>query len=95
MPVFGLSGSGTLEVTDGAAVSNSDGYLGYNSVSTGTVTVDGTGSTWTNSGDLYVGHYGIGTLDSTNGGLMAGKRCQFFRRFEVPKFDGFVAAAGG
>ena len=36
--------------------------------STGTVTVDGTGSTWTNSGDLYVGYSGSGTLNITNGG---------------------------
>ena len=36
------------------------------------VTVDGAGSTWTNSGDLYVGnYYGSGTLSITNGGSVS------------------------
>ena len=45
-----------------------NGYIGYSSGSTGTVTVDGTGSTWANSSDLYVGNPGTGTLNITNGG---------------------------
>jgi outer membrane autotransporter protein len=36
--------------------------------STGTVNVDGIGSTWTNSGNLFVGNMGDGTLYITNGG---------------------------
>ena len=47
------------------------GYIGCTSGSTGTVTVDGTGSTWTNSGDLYVGYYGNGTLNITGGGAVS------------------------
>jgi T5SS/PEP-CTERM-associated repeat protein len=65
-------GTGTLAITHGGSVSNSCGYIGANG-STGNVTVDGTGSAWTNSSDLYVGDYsdnsgGAGTLAITNGG---------------------------
>ena len=35
------------------------------------VTVDGAGSTWTNSGILYVGNYGSGTLIITDGGTVS------------------------
>ena len=47
------------------------GYLGYHAGSTGTATVDGTGSTWTNSGYLYIGNSGNGTLNITNGGKVS------------------------
>ena len=50
-----------------------DSYVGYNSGSSGTVTVDGAGSTW-NTGyyGLYVGYSGIGRLSITNGGYVSG-----------------------
>ena len=43
------------------------GYIGYYSGSTGTATIDGTGSTWTNSGSLYVGYSGTGIVTQTGG----------------------------
>ncbi len=46
----------------------SDGHIGYNAGSSGLVTVNGTGSTWTNGSSLYVGDYGTGNLSITNGG---------------------------
>jgi T5SS/PEP-CTERM-associated repeat protein len=69
----GNSGSGTLSITSGGSVNNFFGYsyIGYNSGSTGLVTVDGTGSTW-NSGVLLVGGSGSGTLSVTNGGTLSG-----------------------
>ena len=71
----GNSGSGgTMNVTGGGAVSNNNGYIGYNSGSSGVVTVNGASSTasskWTNSGDLYVGNFGSGTLNVTGGGTV-------------------------
>ena len=39
--------------------------------STGTVTVDGAGSTWTNAGELSVGGRGNGTLNILNGGSVS------------------------
>ena len=38
---------------------------------TGTVTVDGAGSSWTNSGSLFVGYSGTGTLTIANGGAVS------------------------
>jgi T5SS/PEP-CTERM-associated repeat protein/autotransporter-associated beta strand protein len=61
-------GNGTLSITGGGAVSNNDGIIGNLSDSSGLVTVSGAGSTWTNTGDLYVGNSGNGTLSITGGG---------------------------
>jgi T5SS/PEP-CTERM-associated repeat protein len=69
----GSSGSGTLSITDGGSVINSNSgpdpsaYIGRNSGSTGVVTVDGGGSIWNNSSSLSVGGSGSGTLSITNG----------------------------
>jgi T5SS/PEP-CTERM-associated repeat protein len=63
----GLGGDGTLNITDGGAVSNNDGFI----CAKGVVTVDGTGSTWTNRwDDLYVGAPDSGTLNITDGGAV-------------------------
>ncbi len=61
-----VQAGGTLNITSGGSVSNTYGYIGYSSG----VTVDGTGSTWTNSGEFYVGYNGSGTLSITNGGTV-------------------------
>ncbi|TJV24571.1 MAG: autotransporter domain-containing protein [Mesorhizobium sp.] len=68
----GSSGTATLNVEDGGAVSNTDGYIGVFASSTGTATatVTGADSSWTNSGDLYVGRSGTGTLDVEEGGAV-------------------------
>ncbi len=77
-PLFvGYSGIGSVSVTNGAALTSgadttgAAGYLGYNAGSTGTVTVDGTGSKWTNSGSLTIGSGGTGTLKITNGSTVS------------------------
>ena len=67
----GYEGTGTLNVTDGGEVEDTDGYIGYFSGSTGSVVVNGADSTWTNSDDLVVGKNGTGTLDIINGGLVS------------------------
>jgi T5SS/PEP-CTERM-associated repeat protein len=64
----GYYGSGTLTIADGVNVASSGGTLGYYAGSTGTATVTGAGSTWTNSGNLAVGNYGTGSLAIVNGG---------------------------
>lgn len=67
-------GTGRLNITNGGAVSDAYGYLGYYPEfpgrSSGMTTVDGVGSTWTNSADLHVGHSGTGVLNVTNGGVV-------------------------
>ncbi len=66
----GYSGSGTLSISDARVIESTSGYIGWNSGSRGVVTVDGTGSTWNNSGVLWVGNNsgGGGTLNITDGG---------------------------
>ncbi len=66
----GYTDSGTLTIREGVTVESKHGYIGYQSGSTGEVTVDGVGSTWTNSEDLVVGHYGAGDLNVINGGTV-------------------------
>ena len=64
----GYGASSTLDVRNGAVVYSYSGYLGYNSGSSGTATVDGPGSNWVNFFSLYVGNSGTGTLNVINGG---------------------------
>lgn len=68
--VVGLSGNGSLTISNGSAVSNSFGTIGRNSGSNGSVTVDGAGSSWTNSSDFSVGQAGTGSLTISNGGVV-------------------------
>jgi T5SS/PEP-CTERM-associated repeat protein len=61
--ILGYNGAGTVNVERGGAVNNpGDLVLGYYSGSTGTATVTGAGSRW-NSGNLFVGYLGSGTLN--------------------------------
>jgi len=69
--LIGWGGKGILDVLNGGYFHDCWGYVGYKSGSTGIVTVDGTGSTWHNSNDLYVsGSHNTGTLNITNGGIV-------------------------
>ncbi|HLG45783.1 MAG TPA: autotransporter domain-containing protein [Reyranella sp.] len=62
---------GTLTVQNGGAVSNTDGSVGYATGSIGTASVSGAGATWTNSGDLYIGRNGTGSLGIGGGGTVS------------------------
>jgi len=60
----GGSGDGTLEITNGAAVSSTSmALIARDFGSTGVVTVSGSGSTWDHSGQLNVGSRGYGRLE--------------------------------
>lgn len=67
----GSSNTGVLTIQNGGSVHNSYGYLGYNGGKTGTVTVTGTGSSWSNSARLNVGTHGTGILTIENGGSVS------------------------
>jgi T5SS/PEP-CTERM-associated repeat protein len=81
----GQSGTGTLNINNGGAVSNTNGYVGKSTSvvdngpsfpddivpGIGTVAVDGVGSSWASSGNLYVGDEGTGTLNVKNGGTVS------------------------
>ena len=65
---------GRLLVSGGSDLLNNSGdgsvYVGLNSSATGTATVTGAGSTWTNTSDLRVGYSGTGVLDVEDQGLV-------------------------
>jgi fibronectin-binding autotransporter adhesin len=61
------TGTATLEVIAGGYATNTTGYLGFNAGGVGTATV--LSGTWANSGNLYVGGEGTGTLSVTGGSV--------------------------
>jgi len=75
----GADGTGSLTVDGGGMVSNSDGFIGYNS-NNNSLAVTGDGSQWSNNGNLYMGSYGSdntitiedGALVTVNGVIMFG-----------------------
>lgn len=67
--LLGDLGAGTMDVTNGGAVaSGAELELGYAAGSTGTLTVDGAGSSVDATGNLTVGGAGTGALSVSNGG---------------------------
>jgi fibronectin-binding autotransporter adhesin len=70
----GSQGTGTLNIVGGGTVTNTGtAVIGNFAGSTGTVTVGGGigAATWINSGTLYVGFAGTGTLNLLDGGLVS------------------------
>ncbi|MEX0612005.1 MAG: hypothetical protein WD738_20210 [Pirellulales bacterium] len=63
----GNAGNGSLDITTGGRVIVSGtSYIGDDAGSMGDAIVEGTDSTWINTGDLYVGNAGTGTLTVSN-----------------------------
>ena len=69
--VIGGTSDGTLSVNGGSVLTSQLGSLGVQSGVTGTVTVDGTGSAWSNGNQLYVGWSGVAAMNIINGGTMS------------------------
>ncbi|QWG13574.1 autotransporter outer membrane beta-barrel domain-containing protein [Bradyrhizobium sediminis] len=71
--VVGNHGAGTLMISNGGAVAATTwtSRLGNSAGSTGTATVTGVGSTWTNGSNLYIGVAGTGALTIANGGAVS------------------------
>lgn len=68
---YGFGGTGTLTITNGGTVKDVNGIIGGSGGAIGSVTVDGTGSTWTNSGNLTVGSQAQGALIVSNSGTVS------------------------
>lgn len=66
----GYQQTGSLSISDGTTVNSYKGYLGYHAGSSGTATVSGAGSKWSNGTALYVGQFGDGFLTVTDGGVL-------------------------
>jgi T5SS/PEP-CTERM-associated repeat protein len=62
------TGSGTLNVLNGATVNSVRGTIGSDPGTLGVVNVSGAGSHWTNRSDINIGISGAGTLNIMNGG---------------------------
>lgn len=67
----GDTGVGSLLIDDGSTVSNNFGYIGRYDGDNGSVTVDSSGSSWTNTSMLFVGLAGDGSLAINNGGTVS------------------------
>ncbi|MBB5510050.1 outer membrane autotransporter protein [Paraburkholderia sp. JPY681] len=68
----GFNGSGTFTVSNGGTVTSLfNSFVGYNSGSSGVLTVDGHGSRYTNTGFFVVGNGGPAQLNVTNGGAVS------------------------
>jgi T5SS/PEP-CTERM-associated repeat protein/autotransporter-associated beta strand protein len=65
------AGNSTLNIQSGGIVTNINGFIGRSSGSTGTVTVDGSGSAWVNSSLLFIGDVGSGILTIQNGATVS------------------------
>ena len=65
------SGTGSGSGVGGVVGAVGDAYMGKNKGSSGTVTVNGVGSSWTDSGNLYIGDFGNGTLNIQAGGVVS------------------------
>lgn len=70
---IGNTGTGTLNILNGGTVSNTDAYVGRSfvmspavAVGSGTVTVDGVGSTWNNRNLSLGDAVGLGATDALN-----------------------------
>ncbi len=69
--IVGFSGNGTLDITNGGAVSTVDGFIAITAGTRSVVTVSGDGSTWTNQDRLYIAKDGEGTLNVAAGGMVS------------------------
>lgn len=72
--IVGDSGTGRVNVTGGAHLFTNGAILGGGAPlnrGTGTISVDGTGSSWQDAGRVVIGAYGTGTLELTNGGTLS------------------------
>ena len=68
--------SGGLIISSGGTLSSSLASIGHYSGVGGTVSVDGQGSMWTNSGQVTVGNSGTGILSVTNQAALSSKSVQ-------------------
>jgi len=67
---IGYGGKGTLTVSNGGSVNTNATWLGYWAGSEGKLVVTGTGSSYIDEGDMYVGREGTGTVEINDGAFV-------------------------
>jgi T5SS/PEP-CTERM-associated repeat protein/autotransporter-associated beta strand protein len=65
---FLIGDQGTVQISSSGAFSDTGGIIGYGS---GAAAVSGSGATWTNTSNLYIGYSGTGTLAISSGGSVS------------------------
>ncbi len=70
--VVGADGSGSLEISSGATVTNGPAILGRGASGTGTVVLEQPGTSWTSNGLLNIGLNGNGLLQVSGGAQVNG-----------------------
>ena len=72
LSTIGYQATGTVSITNGAAMTSQATYVGNGPNGIGSVAVNGANSRWTDDRDLSLGVYGgSGTLNVTNGGTVS------------------------
>jgi T5SS/PEP-CTERM-associated repeat protein/autotransporter-associated beta strand protein len=69
----GSTSNGTLIVTNGAIITDANGFLGGSPTASGSAVVAGAGSVWSNTQNLDVGVFGPGSVTAETGGTLAVK----------------------
>ena len=64
---FLIGNSAMAQISGGGVLSDATGAIGYGSAA---ATVSGAGSSWTNTGNLFAGYSGTGTVTVTTGGAL-------------------------
>lgn len=82
---IGENGNAALNIDNGGSLVNSGAFVGDQAGSVGVVTVDGSGSAWTQSNFLRVGSLGSGELTITNGATVE----------NIGTFDTYIGSAAG
>ncbi len=68
---FTANDQSLLRVQGGSTLTSTTGTIGNAALAPAVVVVSGTGSNWTNSGNIYVGNLGNGALDVLGGGQVS------------------------
>lgn len=68
---IGLGGIGALSILEGGAFTTVGTTLGTSASGDGTLTVDGAGSSYTNTGNVLIGQTGKGSATVSNGGTLS------------------------
>jgi fibronectin-binding autotransporter adhesin len=72
--IIGNFDVGGLTISAGSALTTQTGLLGLSEFGVGAATITGSGSEWTNTGQLDVGRVGMGFLDIEAGGKLSSTR---------------------
>ena len=68
----GIEGKGTIQISDGGVLTSTEAYFGTDSAGNGAIQVEGNGSNWNNTGDIFLGMTNFtsssGSLEVFNGG---------------------------